>query len=533
MANDMRSLIVTGASGIVGRHFLEAAKDSFRIFAIARRSQKEAGIAEHPNIRWIQVDIGNWLSLRWVMHNIKRMGGADFVLHLAGYYDFDYGDHPEYERTNINGTRYILEQAKILRIKRFVFASSTAACEFPESGEKINERTPVDAEYAYAQAKRRGEEMVGEFSKWFPCSIVRFAAVFTDWCEYGPLYMFLETWLSNRWNARVLGGRGESAVPYIHTHDLNRLLLTLFHNSADLPDLDTYVASPSGCTTHGQMYEIATRFFFGKKRKAFHIPKILALPGVILQDFLGRLVRHRPFIRPWMIRYVDRQLDVDGSYTQEKLRWSITPRYHIRRRLPFLIEKKKSDPYEWTSKNRMALKKIARRPNLILYEALVQRKDRLVDEIRRAILLPERHEEFSYYQAMDRDNLDWEIGVIVQLLASSIRNNDRMLFLDYIRDLTRIRFKEAFPERQISMFMLDMAEIIAASLSTDPELQDLKPLIRDYVPMTIQLAVDEISDVFDQLSDKGPLEEIPDRQIIEQRLRELEAFYSSPESERP
>ena len=180
MADKRPSIIVTGASGIVGRGFLEATRDNFLIYAIARRSQKEAGVPEHPNIKWIQVDIGHWLSLRWVMHNIKRSGGADYIFHLAGYYDFEYNDNPEYERTNINGTRYMLEQAKILRVKRFIYASSTAACQFPAQGKHIDEKSPVDADYAYAVSKRKGEEMVREFSKWYPCTIVRFAAVFTE-----------------------------------------------------------------------------------------------------------------------------------------------------------------------------------------------------------------------------------------------------------------------------------------------------------------------------------------------------------------
>ena len=33
-----------------------------------------------------------------------------------------------------------------------------------------------------------------------------------NWCEYAPLYVFLSTWLSKKWNARILGGRGASAI---------------------------------------------------------------------------------------------------------------------------------------------------------------------------------------------------------------------------------------------------------------------------------------------------------------------------------
>lgn len=51
------SILVPGASEFIGRHFLDAAKADRRIFALARRRQREAGVRPHPNIRWIIVDI--------------------------------------------------------------------------------------------------------------------------------------------------------------------------------------------------------------------------------------------------------------------------------------------------------------------------------------------------------------------------------------------------------------------------------------------------------------------------------------------
>jgi len=51
------ALIVTGASGFVGRHLLDELKDEYRIFGIARRSQRECGAPVHPNIAWMQVDV--------------------------------------------------------------------------------------------------------------------------------------------------------------------------------------------------------------------------------------------------------------------------------------------------------------------------------------------------------------------------------------------------------------------------------------------------------------------------------------------
>jgi thioester reductase-like protein len=45
-------ILVTGASGFIGRHFVIAVSGKFRLFCIARRSQKEVGIPHLANIHW-------------------------------------------------------------------------------------------------------------------------------------------------------------------------------------------------------------------------------------------------------------------------------------------------------------------------------------------------------------------------------------------------------------------------------------------------------------------------------------------------
>ena len=119
------SILVTGASGFVGRHFIEAVKDSYIIFALARRSQHDSGVSPHSNIHWIRCDIGYKKKLAERLDEIVATQGAvDYIFHFAGYYDFTNRDSPEYQRTNVDGTRHLLEYAVKLNVKRFIFSSS-------------------------------------------------------------------------------------------------------------------------------------------------------------------------------------------------------------------------------------------------------------------------------------------------------------------------------------------------------------------------------------------------------------------------
>jgi hypothetical protein len=353
--------------------------------------------------------------------------------------------------------------------------------------------------------------------------------VFTDWCEYGVFYTFLETWLAKQWNSRVLGGKGESAVPFIHTKDLSKMVLKIFKNSEQLPNLDTYIASPDGSTSHRELFELVTRFYYGRKIRPFFVPKFLALPGVIARDFIGRLIGKRPFERPWMIKYLDCKLDIDAAYTRKALSWEPTPRYHVKRRLLFLIEKMKSDPFEWHRKNAIAMSRTPLRPHLLIYEIMLKVKDETVDEIKQALLDPARSSEFPNYRQMDKTNLNWYVDIVYQLLASSVRNKDNMLLLDYVKDLCQVRFKEGFSCKEICSALFCIGETIVSELNTEPELKKLDQEIHDYISITIQMTVDEVEDMFEELAKQESISKKTEIRDIESKIDQMETFYKSPD----
>lgn len=523
--NNLKTILVTGASGIVGSNFLMAAMEDFIIYAIARRPQKEAEILEHPNIKWIQVDIGNIETLRQVIKNVIKHK-VDFVLHLAAYYDFSNKDNPEYERTNVNGTLNILNIAKELNAKHFIFASSVAASEIPSRGNQVNEKSVVDANYAYAISKRKGEQMTKEFSIWFSCSIVRFAAVFTDWCEYGPLYMFLSTWLSRKWNSRILGGRGESGIPFIHVNDLNKLLLTIFRDHEKLPNYHTLIGGPDGSITHKELFDFSTRYFFGQRIKPLTIPKPIAIIGIVVRDTFGRLIGKRPFERLWMSAYIDKKLNINSSYTRNLLNWEPTPRFNILRRLLYMIERMKTDPYKWQSRNTRALKHVAQRPSFVLYEHMVKIKEEIDNANKKALLDPERNKEFPNYQSININDFNWDVSVFYQLLTATVRNQDRMILINYLRDvLVPIRFKEGFDSNEVCSALLETGKIIITRLLKEPDLEGMEQIIHDNISLTIQLSVDEVENAFEKLANRSTLLDTPDRSVIESKLEALATFY--------
>ena len=117
---DPRRIVVTGASGFIGRHLVEALEEGAEVFALARGSPESRGVSFPAGVRWFSVDLGNREDVSWAARTIRDAGGADLLIHLAGHYDFTGERHPEYERTNVQGTRHLLEIAPTLGIRDLV-----------------------------------------------------------------------------------------------------------------------------------------------------------------------------------------------------------------------------------------------------------------------------------------------------------------------------------------------------------------------------------------------------------------------------
>lgn len=491
-------LLVTGASGFIGRHLLDSLKEEWRIVGLARRTQARSGAPVHPNITWHQVDIGDALGMAKVFRRIKEEGTVDVVVHLAAHYDFTGEEHPEYWRTNVDGLRNVLDHCRALEPKRFIFSSSTAACAFPRRGEALNEDSPPDGDHLYARTKAIGERMLEEYADDFPSVIVRFAALFSDWCEYPPLYMFLRTWLSSAWNSRILGGRGESAIPYLHVRDGVRFLRAVLRRHAKLENGEVLIASPDGDTDHRSLFETSTFLWFEQTRRPICIPRPLVKPGIVMRDLLGRFMTERPFERPWMANYLDLRMTIDASRTRAKLGWAPRERLGILRRLPFLLENMKGDQVEWTRRNRDAMKQVRLRPCIRIYNLLQQHRDEIKEEC--SALLQER---FVSYRCLTSKDLQWNHGLLLNHLFTAVRTRERLGFLTYCEDLAARRFDEGFDVEEVAGAMETIERVCAAKLEADPESHEILPYIHQHLTMTMRFGIDQVYETFEDLAERA------------------------------
>jgi hypothetical protein len=191
----------------------------------------------------------------------------------------------------------------------------------------------------------------------------------------------------------------------------------------------------------------------------------------------------------------------------------------------------KSHPDEWRVKNEAALKRIARRTNLMIYEKMVEQKDVLLTKINEVIINENPKGLFSRYKEMPLNDFQCYMSALYHLLLATIRSSDRSLLLKYIDDIAIRRFAEGFEPNILCGTLNVFSETIINHLSAYKELSDIKQELYDNIGLSLQIAQDEVEDLYDNLVKKMPIEMIskssllPDCKELQKMIHQLSAFY--------
>jgi len=467
----------------------------------------------------LRADISHQPSIARTIREITTAGGADFFIHLAAYYGFDGENHPEYKTTNIDGTKYILELVKNFNLKLFVFASSVAACTFPKKNEAINESSLPDGKHIYAWSKREGEKLIGEYQDKIPCSIVRLGAVYSDWCEYPPLYLFFKTWFGKSKRARILAGKGTSAIPYIHIRDVVTFFRQVLNRHEIVNRGKVLIISSQGSTSHLKLFHLATRYYFGTSKKPILMPKFLCVIGLWLMNIFGYLINNPPFERPWMRHYIDKQLNIDNNQTCSLLGWSPDSRHLIERRIPFLVERLKSEPFAWDARNLVTLRRETYRPNLRIYTALTNAEDKIINDMVENVISSKVSRLYPHVQELDKDSLRWFSKLLYRLLLTSIDANNRMLILNYFEISGLSRFQTGYTADEIAYLLTMLNDTIVANLSKIDELKHFSREIYDYVSLPIEFGKDEVNHQYQLYLQQGSEPEHKEEKTVSSEKR--------------
>lgn len=263
-----KKVLITGASGFVGSHLVEAAvREGFDVFAAIRFSSNIKHLTSLP-VTWVTLSMSDVKQLEAELAEQQY----DYIIHCAGSTKAKAESDYNYVNAELSRNLAVAAVNAGIPLEKFVFVSSLAALgpiayDDPQYIKADHSAVPVTA---YGKSKLLGERYLKEIPG-LPLVIVRPTAV------YGPrekdIFIILKTINSG---LEPYIGRTAQKLSFIYVKDLVKVLLSVLHQEVSTGR--SYNVSDGQVYSKYELAEVM-KDITGKKTYKFHIP--IPLVGAI------------------------------------------------------------------------------------------------------------------------------------------------------------------------------------------------------------------------------------------------------------
>jgi dTDP-glucose 4,6-dehydratase len=222
------NLVVTGAAGFIGSNFARAwfrdrggrlgLLDSLTYAGSLDRIDH---LVHAPDVSFFRIDVCDRDRVRWALEAV----GADAVVHFAAESHVTRSESaPErFWRTNVEGTRVVLEEAARAGVGRVVHVSTDEVYGPVVVGafrEEDKEPGTAQASSAYAKSKSAADDLVLQLASVVPVVVVRPTNCFGPWQHPEKA---LPRWITRALMGRSLPvwGDGRYVRQWLHVDDLS------------------------------------------------------------------------------------------------------------------------------------------------------------------------------------------------------------------------------------------------------------------------------------------------------------------------
>jgi nucleoside-diphosphate-sugar epimerase len=227
----MKKIFLIGGGGYVGSALVPKILDAgYQVTIYDLFIYGEDVIEKHPNLSIIKGDIRNLDLLE------KSLKGFDYIIHLACISnDPSFELNPKLGKSiNLDCFRPLIEISKKMKIKRFIYASSSSVYGIKEE-KNVIETLPLEPLTDYSKFKVECEKILSEFtSDDFETVIIRPATV----CGYAKrqrldvVVNILTNLAYNNRKIKVFGG--DQLRPNIHIQDMVNIYLEVLAAKREL-----------------------------------------------------------------------------------------------------------------------------------------------------------------------------------------------------------------------------------------------------------------------------------------------------------
>jgi len=222
------NILVTGGAGFIGSNFIrywlknypEDKIINLDLLTYAGNLDNLKDLAGKPNYRFVKGDIGDVALVNSLVKDV------DLIVNFAAesHVDRSIKDSADFIRTNVEGTRVLLEAAKNNGHIRFHHISTDEVFGSLEMGAtKFNENTPYDPRSPYSASKAASDHLVRAYYHTYKLPIT----ISNCSNNYGPFQypeklipLFVTNLMENK--KISIYGSGENIRDWIHVDDHNR-----------------------------------------------------------------------------------------------------------------------------------------------------------------------------------------------------------------------------------------------------------------------------------------------------------------------
>jgi len=276
----LRNLLITGGCGFIGSHFVRLVlqeRPHYRVVNLdlltyagnLENLATERRTREDSAYRFVLGDVAN-ASL---VNALIEQENIDAIVNFAAetHVDRSLLDSAPFLRTNVEGTRVILEAASARRVERFLQVSTDEVYgSLTLSEPSFTEESPLKPNSPYAASKAAADLLVRAYHRSYGVQ----ALVTRCSNNYGPYQFpekFLPLFITNALEDRPLPlyGDGQQIRDWIHVEDHTRALLNVLEQGS--PG-EIYNISANGEKTNVQMAEWILRLL-GKPQELISYAK--------------------------------------------------------------------------------------------------------------------------------------------------------------------------------------------------------------------------------------------------------------------
>ncbi|MEO5594793.1 MAG: NAD(P)-dependent oxidoreductase [Chitinophagaceae bacterium] len=324
-----KKLLVTGASGFLGYHLIEAALlQEYEVYAGVRKSSNTAHL-DKKRVTVIEMDMSDTNSIK----NILEQYGINYIIHAAALTRAKTASVYNFSNAILTRNLAIAAAEANTAIKKFVFISSLAALGPSADGEPVKEDTIPRPLTWYGKSKLLAESYLREIPK-LPFIVLRPTAV------YGPREKDLLLLVKSVCRGvEVFVGRGKQKLSFVYVKDVAGIAVKCleskingeFYNISDGGIYDQYA--------FGDAAKKAT----GKKTIRLHLPLALIKKIALGMDKLYTRSSKTPVLNEDKVKELT-ATDWSCSITKIQQNEGYLPEYDL--------EKGMAETIEWYKRNR-------------------------------------------------------------------------------------------------------------------------------------------------------------------------------------